>query len=178
MAAYVVAEVPPGDDKTYFTGSSREDMEYAKTFWKSIQLNPAIESRLVSSDIRQRIPPAVFKAPEPTKFKFREEDPMQLKQYFAKVQVQESMDALAKRMKSLDRRSEDIDRLKKRKASRFMVQQASLQPSVESQKSMLPRISHDSYDAVLDPAEGQEQEATETMRALSILYSKSETDSD
>ncbi|KAL3852869.1 hypothetical protein ACJMK2_016478 [Sinanodonta woodiana] len=38
-----------------FTGSSNEDINYATTFWQSIQLQPPMESRLVSSDIKQRL---------------------------------------------------------------------------------------------------------------------------
>ena len=40
---------------TEFSGSSEEDISYATNFWQSIQLHPPMESRLVSSDIKQRL---------------------------------------------------------------------------------------------------------------------------
>lgn len=40
---------------TSFEGSSEEDINYATNFWQSIQLHPPMESRLVSSDIKQRL---------------------------------------------------------------------------------------------------------------------------
>ncbi|XP_071958345.1 cilia- and flagella-associated protein HOATZ-like [Antedon mediterranea] len=43
---------------TIFTGSSEEDKACAKLFWQSVTLHPTIESRLVSGDIRQRLPVA------------------------------------------------------------------------------------------------------------------------
>ncbi|XP_078613213.1 cilia- and flagella-associated protein HOATZ [Branchiostoma floridae x Branchiostoma japonicum] len=45
----------PVTGKTIFCGSSKEDVEYAKVFWKSITLQPPMESRLVSGDTRQRL---------------------------------------------------------------------------------------------------------------------------
>lgn len=40
---------------TVFDGASQEDVAYAKVFWNSFSLQPPIESRLVSADIRQRL---------------------------------------------------------------------------------------------------------------------------
>lgn len=40
---------------TEFSGSNEEDTNYAKTFWQSVHLQPPVESRLVSSDIKQRL---------------------------------------------------------------------------------------------------------------------------
>lgn len=41
--------------RTEFSGTSEENVAFAKTFWQSVQLHPPMESRLVSSDIRQRL---------------------------------------------------------------------------------------------------------------------------
>ncbi|XP_071493360.1 cilia- and flagella-associated protein HOATZ-like [Diadema antillarum] len=43
---------------TEFSGSSDEDKACAKLFWQSLTLHPPIESRLVSGDMRQRLPVA------------------------------------------------------------------------------------------------------------------------
>ena len=40
---------------TEFSGSTEEDISFAKTFWQSVHLQPPVESRLVSSDIKQRL---------------------------------------------------------------------------------------------------------------------------
>ena len=61
-AAHIVVEQPIGAAKTAFTGTSDEDRAYLKIFWKSIHLNPTIESRLVSSDVRQRVPSLPLKS--------------------------------------------------------------------------------------------------------------------
>ncbi|KAK7469753.1 hypothetical protein BaRGS_00036235 [Batillaria attramentaria] len=42
-------------ERAVFTGCTQEEVNYAKTFWQSIQLLPPMESRLVSSDIKQRL---------------------------------------------------------------------------------------------------------------------------
>ncbi|XP_034567792.1 UPF0722 protein C11orf88 homolog [Notolabrus celidotus] len=41
---------------TVFEGSSPEDVSHARHFWSSQSLLPPLESRLVSADIRQRLP--------------------------------------------------------------------------------------------------------------------------
>uniref|UniRef100_A0A3Q1FMA4 Cilia- and flagella-associated protein HOATZ n=1 Tax=Acanthochromis polyacanthus TaxID=80966 RepID=A0A3Q1FMA4_9TELE len=56
----VQAEVPEQEefDKlfTVFDGSSPEDVSHARQLWSSLSLLPPLESRLVSADIRQRLP--------------------------------------------------------------------------------------------------------------------------
>ncbi|KAG7219368.1 hypothetical protein INR49_019074 [Caranx melampygus] len=41
---------------TVFDGSSPEDVSHARQLWSSLSLMPPLESRLVSADIRQRLP--------------------------------------------------------------------------------------------------------------------------
>ena len=53
--ATTVVEIGPSSQRTAFVGSSENDRAYAKTFWQSVQLLPPMESRLVSSDIKQRL---------------------------------------------------------------------------------------------------------------------------
>ncbi|XP_030648837.1 cilia- and flagella-associated protein HOATZ [Chanos chanos] len=40
---------------TVFGGSAQEDVACAKVFWNSLSLQPPLESRLVSADIKQRL---------------------------------------------------------------------------------------------------------------------------
>ena len=53
--ATTVQEFGPSEEKTAFSGSSEDDMIYAKSFWQSVQLLPPMESRLVSSNVKQRL---------------------------------------------------------------------------------------------------------------------------
>lgn len=55
MAAPTAIDLTNSGHFTEFSGSSPEDISYAKTFWQSVQLQPPMESRLVSSDIKQRL---------------------------------------------------------------------------------------------------------------------------
>lgn len=55
MAAPTAIDLTNSGHFTEFSGSSTEDISYAKTFWQSVQLQPPMESRLVSSDIKQRL---------------------------------------------------------------------------------------------------------------------------
>lgn len=49
--------LPEADDFfTVFDGSSPEDVSHARQLWSSLSLLPPLESRLVSADIRQRLP--------------------------------------------------------------------------------------------------------------------------
>ncbi|XP_051244645.1 cilia- and flagella-associated protein HOATZ [Dicentrarchus labrax] len=54
------AEPPDQEDFdqffTVFDGSSPEDVSHARQLWSSLSLLPPLESRLVSADIRQRLP--------------------------------------------------------------------------------------------------------------------------
>ncbi|KAJ8034555.1 UPF0722 protein [Holothuria leucospilota] len=43
------------ENRTVFSGSSKEDEACAKLFWQSLTLHPPIESRLVSGDVHQRL---------------------------------------------------------------------------------------------------------------------------
>ncbi|KAK9534534.1 hypothetical protein VZT92_006974 [Zoarces viviparus] len=48
----------PAEDPllTVFEGSSPGDVSHARLLWSSLSLTPPLESRLVSADIRQRLP--------------------------------------------------------------------------------------------------------------------------
>ncbi|GAB1607408.1 hypothetical protein Ahia01_001024300 [Argonauta hians] len=45
----------PNKPRLAFCGSSKEDTNIASYFWKTLHMTPVMESRLVSSDIRQRL---------------------------------------------------------------------------------------------------------------------------
>ncbi|XP_075999297.1 cilia- and flagella-associated protein HOATZ [Genypterus blacodes] len=73
------AASPTETDFLVFDGSSVEDVSHAKQLWNSLSLQPPLESRLVSADIRQRLPVSRLRrgstgaqpkrsAPEPPRF--------------------------------------------------------------------------------------------------------------
>ncbi|XP_072299983.1 cilia- and flagella-associated protein HOATZ [Eucyclogobius newberryi] len=49
-------EPPVQQSLTVFQGSSPEDVSHARRLWSSLSLLPPQESRLVSADVRQRLP--------------------------------------------------------------------------------------------------------------------------
>ncbi|XP_053545803.1 cilia- and flagella-associated protein HOATZ [Bombina bombina] len=56
-AGFIVTEAPGklGTGYTVFAGSSERDVLCCKMFWKSVTLQPPLESRLVSGDMEQRL---------------------------------------------------------------------------------------------------------------------------
>ncbi|XP_029914487.1 cilia- and flagella-associated protein HOATZ [Myripristis murdjan] len=52
------AEQEWADNLMVFEGSSPVDVSHAKQLWNSLSLQPLLESRLVSADIRQKLPVA------------------------------------------------------------------------------------------------------------------------
>ncbi|CAG5127280.1 unnamed protein product, partial [Candidula unifasciata] len=42
-------------ERATFTGTTKDEVRYAEAFWQSVRLQPTMESRLVSSDIKQRL---------------------------------------------------------------------------------------------------------------------------
>ncbi|XP_071806228.1 cilia- and flagella-associated protein HOATZ-like [Asterias amurensis] len=57
MAATMTATDPISNqgERTVFSGCSEDDQACAKLFWQSLTLQPPIESRLVSGDVKQRL---------------------------------------------------------------------------------------------------------------------------
>ncbi|KAK6173568.1 hypothetical protein SNE40_016993 [Patella caerulea] len=53
--AVSVVDFTRKSERTTFCDSSEDDISCAKTFWQSVTLLPPMESRLVSSDIKQRL---------------------------------------------------------------------------------------------------------------------------
>ncbi|XP_030834138.1 UPF0722 protein [Strongylocentrotus purpuratus] len=75
-------------EMTEFSGSSDEDKACAKLFWQSVTLHPPIESRLVSGDIRQRLPNAGPFLQDPNYAHEPEQDDPKLKAFMANAHAQ------------------------------------------------------------------------------------------
>nr|XP_006816792.1 PREDICTED: UPF0722 protein-like [Saccoglossus kowalevskii] len=106
------------DEFTEFVGSSSEDQAYAKVFWQSITLHPPIESRLVSGDIRQRLPVAKPKGTYINKSYKPIQKPPKLTKFLHVSHGQVLQEESLKLMKQAQKREEDLQRLRKRKEER------------------------------------------------------------
>ena len=95
------------EEKLVFSGTDPDSIELAKSFWKSVTLQPPIESSLISNNINQRLPKApsvktvrISELPdvrtvrfhylflmisEPTVFHERAREDAVLKQFFARA---------------------------------------------------------------------------------------------
>ena len=95
---------------TIFYGSSPEDVEHAKSFWKSLTLQPPLESRLVSAEIRQRL----RVAPPPSRLKNRRQREQkrekEQEQVVEKIKLQH-IEAERLKYKTIAERREEILRL-------------------------------------------------------------------
>ncbi|XP_077865572.1 cilia- and flagella-associated protein HOATZ-like [Saccoglossus kowalevskii] len=109
------------DEFTEFVGSSSEDQAYAKVFWQSITLHPPIESRLVSGDIRQRLPVAKPKGTYINKSYKPIQKPPKLTKFLHVSHGQVLQEESLKLMKQAQKREEDLQRLRKRKEERAEV---------------------------------------------------------
>ncbi|XP_055056395.2 cilia- and flagella-associated protein HOATZ [Misgurnus anguillicaudatus] len=110
---------------TFFDGASEEDVAYAKVFWNSLSLQPPIESRLVSADVRQRL--KVAKAPGSTNAPYKlaswpETDDIQQNAYLKQKQEEKQ-----KYMEMAKKRDQIIDLLRRQRNERVKKEMISLQ---------------------------------------------------
>jgi len=101
-----------------FTGSSEQDISHAKSFWKSLNLQPPLESRLVSSDIKQRLPVAKLssvKPPRPPGGVSGSQEERFFDKVFAKIEEERQFEI--RRIQA--RRSEHMGLLQKLKSQRL-----------------------------------------------------------
>ncbi|XP_072049914.1 cilia- and flagella-associated protein HOATZ-like [Amphiura filiformis] len=117
-----------------FSGCSEEDQACAKLFWQSLTLHPPIESRLVSGDIRQRLPvapPGVQTANYA--YKPTEESP-KLTAHLAEAHAQTIYEESVRLTKQAIARQENLHILQKRKQERAkkddIVRRATIQPQI------------------------------------------------
>jgi len=99
-----------------FSGSSEEDVEHAKCFWKSLTLQPPLESRLVSADIKQRLPVAKpSTAARKNNLKQQSEKSFQEDVFRACTHQMQIMDDKERLVQLSQKRRESIDLLQKQR---------------------------------------------------------------
>ena len=104
---------------TIFQGSPPEDVEHAKSFWKSLTLQPPLESRLVSAEIRQRLrvapPPSRLQCKRERDFQ-REKKQDQLREKVNRMEFEEER---AKYRRLAQNREAVLNLLYKQRAQRL-----------------------------------------------------------
>ncbi|XP_078282993.1 cilia- and flagella-associated protein HOATZ [Rhinoraja longicauda] len=108
---------------TVFAGSSPEDVAYAKVFWSSLSLQPPLESRLVSGDIKQRLKAAPPAGCKPSKDQCCQCHPSEAdiksKQLLIEAYMHVKEDEKARYLEKAQKRMEILDLIKKQKEERI-----------------------------------------------------------
>ncbi|KAK3107002.1 hypothetical protein FSP39_004723 [Pinctada imbricata] len=103
---------------TEFSGSTADDISYAKTFWQSIQLQPPVESRLVSSDIKQRLKVAPSGSHSMSMAHMIPDQPKALQEFMIRAKTLERLEEYRVLQRYAHAREQDLELLNKRKAER------------------------------------------------------------
>ncbi|XP_051981985.1 cilia- and flagella-associated protein HOATZ [Xyrauchen texanus] len=114
-------------DKLYtvFDGASQEDVAYAKVFWNSLSLQPPIESRLVSADIRQRL--KVAKGSHSTNAASKLTSQTKREDIQQDVYLKQKQEERQKYMEMAKKRDQIIALLKKQRYERIKKERISIQ---------------------------------------------------
>ncbi|XP_056108898.1 cilia- and flagella-associated protein HOATZ [Rhinichthys klamathensis goyatoka] len=132
---------------TVFDGASQEDVAYAKVFWNSLSLQPPIESRLVSADIRQRL--KVAKTPHSTNAGANQasswDDEIQQDVYLKQKQEERQ-----KYMEMAKKRDQIIALLKKQRAERIKKEMISYQHKPRKGNPVEKRLAPETLSSPVD----------------------------
>ncbi|XP_067910493.1 cilia- and flagella-associated protein HOATZ isoform X2 [Heterodontus francisci] len=113
-------EADPRSSYTVFTGSSPEDVAYAKVFWSSLSLQPPLESRLVSGDIKQRL-----KVAQPGNCSVQcchcqlTQADIKSKQFLIETHMQQKADEKARLLEKAKKREEILELINKQREERI-----------------------------------------------------------
>ncbi|KAK7105739.1 cilia- and flagella-associated protein HOATZ-like [Littorina saxatilis] len=116
--------------RAVFTGCSQEEVSYAKTFWQSFQLLPPMESRLVSSDIKQRLrkaPPSRSMSNYTSRRTNSGES--HLRDFFVRAKTMENIEEFKRLRMFASAREEDRELLHKHRAQRMKREEISRRAS-------------------------------------------------
>ncbi|XP_051552171.1 cilia- and flagella-associated protein HOATZ [Myxocyprinus asiaticus] len=114
-------------DKLYtvFDGASQEDVAHAKLFWNSLSLQPPIESRLVSADVRQRL--KVAKGSHSTNAATKLTSQSKRDEIHQDVYLKQKQEERQKYMEMAKKRDQIIALLKKQRYERIKKEMISIQ---------------------------------------------------
>ncbi|XP_061188267.1 cilia- and flagella-associated protein HOATZ-like [Saccostrea echinata] len=134
MAAPTAIDLTKTGHFTEFSGSSPEDMAYAKTFWQSVQLQPPMESRLVSSDIKQRLRVAPSGTHSMVMTGVPKTDDKVLNDFMVKAKTMERLEEYRIIQKYAQAREQDIQLLQKHREERKMKEEISRGKGLKKRK--------------------------------------------
>ncbi|KAK2147190.1 hypothetical protein LSH36_564g00006 [Paralvinella palmiformis] len=130
-------------DITVFCDSRDDDIAYAKTFWQSMQLMPPMESRLVSSNIRQRLKVAPPGHQGINTLYTQQEESPELISFLARAHAQQKADEAKRLQKFVKLREEDLKLLQKHRMLRQEKEKIANHRGVEQEMSMPTNNSRD-----------------------------------
>ncbi|XP_052061006.1 cilia- and flagella-associated protein HOATZ-like [Mytilus californianus] len=124
---------------TEFSGSSEEDINYAKTFWQSVQLQPPVESRLVSSDIKQRLRVAPSASQSGAMVHMWKDEPKEeraTREFLMRAQTMEKLEEYERMQKFAKAMEEDKQLVKKHREDRIKKEEISRGKSTNGKKKV------------------------------------------
>ncbi|XP_072094291.1 cilia- and flagella-associated protein HOATZ isoform X3 [Mobula birostris] len=115
---------------TVFAGSSQEEVANAKVFWSSVTLQPPLESRLVSSDIKQRLKVALSAGIKSCKERCCHcqlgQTDIKYKQLLVEAHMRLKADEKERCLKKAKKRMEILELTKKQREERIQKEQLAL----------------------------------------------------
>ncbi|XP_078055285.1 cilia- and flagella-associated protein HOATZ [Mustelus asterias] len=157
------AEADPRSAYTVFTGSAADDVAYAKVFWSSLSLQPPLESRLVSGDIKQRL--RVAHAPGPGRCRVEcchcqpSQEDVKTKQLLIEAHMQLKADEKARLLEKAKKREEILELIHKQREERIRKEQLARPYKPKTMTQAVPKPAHPEVSS----------EAEETYRVLKQL---------
>merc|ERR1719242_2971240 len=130
-----------------FTESPPEEMSYAEAFWHSVRLQPTMESRLVSSDIKQRLrknKKANSKSSVTSGQPSHNSD-NKLKEFFIRARTLEQMAEFDRLRRLSEARHEDIRMLHKRREERIKKEEIS-RDRVQSSRPLTSSVDDECFE--------------------------------
>ncbi|XP_068098945.1 cilia- and flagella-associated protein HOATZ isoform X1 [Hyperolius riggenbachi] len=109
-----------------FAGSSERDVTCSKIFWSSLSLQPPLESRLVSGDMRQRLRPAGDPASRKNCTKQQQLEDLKTEYVLLEAQRLQDIEQREHYLQKAKRREEIITLLKKQREDRIKKELVSL----------------------------------------------------
>ncbi|XP_060576688.1 cilia- and flagella-associated protein HOATZ-like [Ruditapes philippinarum] len=141
----VVVDLTKGETTTFY-GSSAEDVSYATNFWQSIQLHPPMESRLVSSDIKQRLKIAPPSSQARHVSQSRQEDSSAVLQSFiSRARTMEHLEEFSKIQKFAEAKAEDKSLMTKHREIRKKKEEISRHKGVKPMEKPVERLPKEDY---------------------------------
>ncbi|BFZ25481.1 hypothetical protein BsWGS_28520 [Bradybaena similaris] len=140
--------------RSTFTGTPKDEIRYAEAFWQSVRLQPTMESRLVSSDIKQRLGRRTASGKSGSSAEqCASKSDKKLSELFTRARTLDQIEKFERLRRLAEARIQDRNRLHKRREERISREQISrdklLKPVgfevIAEQKAILDRKFGEAY---------------------------------